>query len=411
MQKDFYDEILESLRNDVEEDMTSDIYTDVKISDDIVCPLIAVNKDGVFILVNGSKDDVKKAHDLIPILHLTNAACMWLVSDDQDYFYDAFEDDIVPVDDIYISFFSIYYNILAGQANYKHSLAELAKRDEMDEVEVIEHDPAIKQSRVDVIKSSIVARIDSESNDKQSVLGKEYKTVDGVQYARTTDLLGRERWYTINDEIDPDELFQSCLYGGIVGAHKFKEGRVFAGLGYLFTVGCFGIFWIADVIAMLANNYRLKDGSFLGKVEKSKDLFWKIPLGLAISMMLVLGGAKGYNIIGSAIASSTAQEAATSIFRNKLSDMTSDEISEMAEAFDVSSDDLSNMTAEEFEALYEERVVEDFHELINGFDDEQTLEFEQNFGITTEEVLSYSYDELIDSGIVSQLSAESIAAD
>jgi len=45
--------------------------------------------------------------------------------------------------------------------------------------------------------------------------------------------------------------FLLCLFLGCFGAHKFYEGKVGAGLLYLFTVGLFGIGWFVDCIALL----------------------------------------------------------------------------------------------------------------------------------------------------------------
>lgn len=45
--------------------------------------------------------------------------------------------------------------------------------------------------------------------------------------------------------------FVLCLLFGIVGAHKFYEGRIGMGVVYLFTIGLFGIGWLVDCITLL----------------------------------------------------------------------------------------------------------------------------------------------------------------
>ena len=45
--------------------------------------------------------------------------------------------------------------------------------------------------------------------------------------------------------------FLLCLFLGYFGAHKFYEGRVGAGILYLFTVGIFGFGWFFDCIILL----------------------------------------------------------------------------------------------------------------------------------------------------------------
>lgn len=45
--------------------------------------------------------------------------------------------------------------------------------------------------------------------------------------------------------------FFLCLFLGIIGAHKFYEGRVGMGVLYLFTGGLFGIGWFVDCLSLL----------------------------------------------------------------------------------------------------------------------------------------------------------------
>ena len=45
--------------------------------------------------------------------------------------------------------------------------------------------------------------------------------------------------------------FFLCLFFGMIGAHKFYEGKVGTGILYLFTLGLCGIGWVIDTIAIL----------------------------------------------------------------------------------------------------------------------------------------------------------------
>ena len=45
--------------------------------------------------------------------------------------------------------------------------------------------------------------------------------------------------------------FLLCLFLGYFGAHKFYEGRIGAGILYLFTFGILGIGWFLDCIILL----------------------------------------------------------------------------------------------------------------------------------------------------------------
>ena len=45
--------------------------------------------------------------------------------------------------------------------------------------------------------------------------------------------------------------FVLCLFLGLVGAHKFYEGKILVGVVYIFTAGLFLVGWIIDLIAIL----------------------------------------------------------------------------------------------------------------------------------------------------------------
>lgn len=45
--------------------------------------------------------------------------------------------------------------------------------------------------------------------------------------------------------------FLLCLFLGLVGAHKFYEGKIGMGILYILTGGIFGIGWIVDCIRLL----------------------------------------------------------------------------------------------------------------------------------------------------------------
>lgn len=45
--------------------------------------------------------------------------------------------------------------------------------------------------------------------------------------------------------------FVLCLFLGLVGAHKFYEGKILVEVVYIFTAGLFFVGWIIDLIAIL----------------------------------------------------------------------------------------------------------------------------------------------------------------
>ena len=51
-----------------------------------------------------------------------------------------------------------------------------------------------------------------------------------------------------------------CIFFGWLGVRRFSEGKVVTGVIYLFTLGCFGIGWIIDIIRILrkSNPYQAK---------------------------------------------------------------------------------------------------------------------------------------------------------
>ena len=58
----------------------------------------------------------------------------------------------------------------------------------------------------------------------------------GGQYGRS-----RNKWVA----------FFLCLFLGMIGAHKFYDGKTGMGILYLFTGGLFGIGWIIDIVVYL----------------------------------------------------------------------------------------------------------------------------------------------------------------
>lgn len=45
--------------------------------------------------------------------------------------------------------------------------------------------------------------------------------------------------------------FCLCLFFGVLGAHKFYEGKIGMGVLYIFTGGLLGIGWLIDIFAIL----------------------------------------------------------------------------------------------------------------------------------------------------------------
>lgn len=65
---------------------------------------------------------------------------------------------------------------------------------------------------------------------------------------------GRELWFPCSGE-DPDEQFRRMVFLGWFGYHRFREGSWLVGICYLLTCGCFGVFYLYDLVAMLTDSY------------------------------------------------------------------------------------------------------------------------------------------------------------
>ena len=64
----------------------------------------------------------------------------------------------------------------------------------------------------------------------------------------------RERWYRCSDR-DPDRQYLKMVLGGWFGLHKFMEGSVIQGIFYALTCGCFGVFYVCDLLSILCGTY------------------------------------------------------------------------------------------------------------------------------------------------------------
>ena len=51
-----------------------------------------------------------------------------------------------------------------------------------------------------------------------------------------------------------------CFFLGMFGAHYFYVGRIGMGILYIFTLGLFGIGWLADIIRILSGRFTDREG-------------------------------------------------------------------------------------------------------------------------------------------------------
>ena len=83
-----------------------------------------------------------------------------------------------------------------------------------------------------------------------------------------------ELWFQCSEK-NPDQQYLQMVLGGWFGLHKFLEGSLLQGIGYLLTCGCFGVFYLSDLLSMVCGNYCVKkvfyvdkDGELERKIQK-----------------------------------------------------------------------------------------------------------------------------------------------
>lgn len=107
-------------------------------------------------------------------------------------------------------------------------------------------------------------------------------------------LPGREGWYRCSGN-NPDRQYGKMVLLGWFGWHRFSEGDFLAGLLYLLTCGCFGVYYFYDLISMLTGNYSYLEVSCQegeGGLEQRKSRVYYGPLerrGRALLLLPVAG--------------------------------------------------------------------------------------------------------------------------
>lgn len=105
---------------------------------------------------------------------------------------------------------------------------------------------------------------------------------------------GREGWYRCSGS-NPDLQYGKMVLFGWFGWHRFSEGDFLAGLLYLLTCGCFGVYYFYDLISMLTGNYSYLEEACPegeGGLERRKSRVFYGPLvrrGQALLMLPVAG--------------------------------------------------------------------------------------------------------------------------
>lgn len=90
----------------------------------------------------------------------------------------------------------------------------------------------------------------------------------------------QELWFPCLSD-DPDKRFLTMFFGGWFGYHRFQEKRYLYGLFYFLTCGCFGVFYLFDLLEMLWGNYGIHQISYEYEQEslvRKKKRYYYAPL-------------------------------------------------------------------------------------------------------------------------------------
>ena len=79
-----------------------------------------------------------------------------------------------------------------------------------------------------------------------------------------------------------------CFFVGSFGVHRFYVGKIGTGILKLITVGGFGLWYLIDLILVLAGGQHDKQGRDLAGYQQSKAIAWIVTL-----VVFVLGGVSG----------------------------------------------------------------------------------------------------------------------
>lgn len=52
-----------------------------------------------------------------------------------------------------------------------------------------------------------------------------------------------------------------CLFGRVLGLHRFYVGKIGSGVGMIFTFGGLGIWWLIDLIKIICKKFTDKQGN------------------------------------------------------------------------------------------------------------------------------------------------------
>ena len=89
-----------------------------------------------------------------------------------------------------------------------------------------------------------------------------FKSLNNGEKIRPTGEKSKKDWLT---------TLLLCAFAGGLGLHRFYAGKIGTGLLYLYTLGCFGIGTIFDLIKIVSGTFIDGEGNTITNKEISKN--------------------------------------------------------------------------------------------------------------------------------------------
>lgn len=238
----------------------SEIYEDVTFSQDCKADILCIGSNGVYAVVD-EKADVEIFNTIKKELKLKNNQLLLFVYEDNDNnsFYDYKLNKFVKQLNLYDAYANCYvnHNIPNPVFDKPSDYCQFADYEFDEDVYVT---PVITDNEI----SSIEKQIDDILN--RPVYYKNYRIfpkTGEMQIKRTVtkSVAGLSTFVETGTAYYPcmsmsgDKFFLITFLAGMFGVHKFKTSNYLTGLCYLLTCGCCGVFYVLDLVMILAGGY------------------------------------------------------------------------------------------------------------------------------------------------------------